>query len=547
MKKTLLKLICLALALALLLPLAVACGGSDDTQNAGSSKSSETQKTNTDSSKNNDKTDNSKSPDDPDDPFAGMSEKEKALSVLNIDFEADIYRTDMSFILLTSLLGRELEAEAIGFNITSNKNGAFEEYQETKMSMTMAGNASVQKSTDGYVDGKAFEKVIVDGVVSGAFYEEISAEDYLAQNEDDSSIPDNFNITDESCGFASFEKDKAGNYVATFKKITGEGLDTFKDMLTGTFEALISNELKDVTFVLTVTDELLPVSMSIDFVFDGANPPTLTLGVAFTFGNDIKIPEINWSEYSEKVNPDNFGTLSQEEQAFHLLRAEIDEELITMDSTISLSAYVNSRQLTMDITQKSIISFANDSYAEYTETQMLSRYSGAFERAVVKSGYLDGKSFMHVTYNGSLQFAEYKPMTVNEYLAQKQADLATTPEYYGITEENCGRVSCSKYGDGYTASFLQLSGEALEYFTTLTVGYMPPLEAVELRDVYLTIYANDRLLPTRVTAVCTYSVSNPPTASIDCIYTYGVADFPEMDWSVFIESDDGTKPPKTEI
>lgn len=550
MKKTLLKLLCLIIALAVLLPLAVACGGDSDQ----SSQSSHTENTKADSSKGSN-TDDSKNPnssvnsgnqDIPDDPFAGMSVKESALSLLNINVDDDIYRTDMFFALTASLMGHELEVEASGLSIVSNKSGVFQEYEETKMSMTMAGTASVQKTVSGHIDGKAFEKTTVDGVVKDAIYEEISAEDYLAEKEDNSTIPDNFNITDETCGFASFEKDKAGNYVATFKNITGEGLDTFKEMI-GSFEGMITSELKDVTFVLTVTEDFKPVSMTIDFIFDGSAPPTLTFVATFTFGDDITIPEINWSEYSEKVTPENFVNLSPEEQAFALLRAEVDEELITMDSTMSFATYVNSYKLTLEMTQKSIMSFANDSYAEYTVTTTLIRYRGASEYSVIKSGYMDGKAFTHATNNHELQGAVYKNMTAEEYLKLKEAEMAGTPEFFGISKETCGRATCSTFGNGYTATYSQLSNEAIEYFTDLTVSYLPYLEGVEIRDVYLTVNANENLSPTRITAVCTYSLNNPPEASIDTVYTYGVADFPEIDWSIFTEASDENKPPQSEI
>ena len=545
MKATLLKLICLTLILSLLLPFAFACGSDDG--NTEGSQSPESEKTSSTSSKDKDKEDASNGPaDTTDDPFAGISEKEKALALLNIDVDDDIFKTDMFFSLTTSLMGYKLEVEASGVSITSNVNNVFREYEESKTSMTMAGTSSVQKNVSGYIDGKAFSKMTVDGIVERAIYEEISADEYLSQKDDSSTIPDNFGITDETCGFASFEKDTAGNYVATFKSITKEGLDTFKDMVSS-FEGMITGELVDVTLVLTVSEDMMPVSMTIDFIFDSTTPTDFTFAATFTFGDSVIFPEIDWSEYSEKVNPENFINLSPEEQAFELLRVEVDEELITMDSTMSFSIYVNSYKLTLEMTQKSIMSFANDSYAEYTVTTTLIRYAGAYDYSVVTSGYMDGKAFTHATNNHVLQGAVYKTMTAEEYLELKDEEMAGTPEYFGISKRTCGRATCSPFGNGYSASYLQLSGEALEYFTNLTVGYMPYLEGIEIRDVHLTVNANENLYPTRITAVCMYIMSNPPEASIDTIYTYGVADFPEMDWSIFTDADDSSKPPQTEI
>jgi len=144
--------------------------------------------------------------------------------------------------------------------------------------------------------------------------------------------------------------------------------------------------------------------------------------------------------------------------------------------------------------------------------------------------------------------AEAIPMTVSEYLAKKQEAAAGTPEYFGITEENCDRATCVKGENNYTAEFSLTGGAPIEYFHSLAVNYLSILKSYTLRGVTLTITANDQLLPTKVTARCYYgSGALSPIFVVETAYTYGTAEIPEMDWSIFKFPNSTPNPPSAEL
>ena len=536
MKSIFIKLFILTLAFLIAIPFMFACG--DDTQPVQGSSSQ------TSSSEKNDEAK------DPVDGFDALSQEDKAFYILGIDIDEEIYRTDSSFTFSTSLLGSKIEAEASGFSIISFKDDILSEYQEMRLSIAMAGTSSVQKEISGYIDGRDFQKTSQDGVVLDAVYSEISQEDYLTKKEEDSVFNDDFDLTAENCGSATFKKTKTGNYVATFTDITGDGLEPFNEMVEGAFDTLVSNELADVTLTLTVTPEFIPVSIAIDFEFEGNNPPTLSLNSAYTFDDELFIPEIDWSEYSEKITPDNFEKLSEAQQAFHLLRAEVDEDTVTVDTTMSFSMYIDNRQLAMEIKQKSMITNANGNYEEYTVAEIEASYAGRKQSSVVIQGYLDGKLFAQISENGYITSAVAKPMSMSEYLAQKAQQEQGLPEYFGISETTCGSATCTKENGTYRAIFAQLGDESLNYFHEMASQYLSQLKSRTLLDVIVSIYADEQLKTTKMIASYTYSRNNSaqiPTVRIESDYTYGVAEIPEMDWSGFQIEDDTTNPPVDEL
>lgn len=551
MKKIIFTLLCIAFVFALLLSFA-SCGESGNNDN-GSQSSTQSSVPSEDDGSISQSSGNASSESDetpnitePNDSLAGMTEAEKAFYLYNMDVKADIVKTKVVYSLYTTVNGKVLEAESSSTVIVKGEGEALEEYREGKTSITMEGTSTVQKITDGYANGRGFEKIISDGILKSAIYEEISLEEYLA-NREGSSLGD-IELNEDNCKLATLEKDKSGNYIAKFTDIMGEGLREFQNLVLVAFESLVSNELADVCITLVVDPDLVPVSMTIEFEFDGENAPALEIEGEFTFDGDVEFPQIDWSEYSEKITPDNFETLSREEQAFHLLRAENEETTFTVDTAMSFSAYVNGRKLTLDITQKSIVSMENGGYSEYNVTKIESLYMGYRESSVVTQGYLDGKSFTHITVNGQFYAAEAIPMTLTEYMMQRMENAQDTPEHYGITEGNCNMATCSKDGEGYLARFLSLKGAPLEYFQDMAVEYLSYLDSYTLYDVILLIKADDQLKTTGITVIYDYGADTfSPQVNIETTYTYKEADFPQMDWSEFEISDDSQKPPSAEL
>ena len=75
----------------------------------------------------------------------------------------------------------------------------------------------------------------------------------------------------------------------------------FKDLLLG-FEPMIdASTLTDITLTLTISANLVPVSMSVDFEFSGSNPPVVELEYDIFYGDEVVVPSIDLSGY-EKVD-----------------------------------------------------------------------------------------------------------------------------------------------------------------------------------------------------------------------------------------------------
>ena len=543
MKKFIQRFLCMTL-IAILCFGILSCGSEGSDSSQSSVKDSQSSTSDSQSKKPNDSTDDNKAPVDD---FDSMSDKEKAFYILEKDVADQNHKTEMSLLLSAIYMGYELEAEASSTAFTVYADGEYEEYEETKISMTMAGKSSVQKAVEGYVDGKKIYKSVNSGITVSAKYEEMSFEDYLAQKEDDSSIS-SFNITEENCKSVSFKKDKAGNYVVTFASLTKDGLLPFEELVSGAFSSLISNELKDVSFTVTTTPEFFPISMSADFIFEGENAPSLTLTVECTYDDSFTIPDIDWSEYKKAITVNNFESATPEEQAFFILTSESDQNAMRVDTAISFEGDYIGNKVTMTITQTSYVIYEEDTYSEYSEIQISAYYKGKSSEAVMKQGYLNGRAFAHVTYNGVLYSAEAKTMTVNEYFELKAEGMGDGNEYFGITEQTAQSVTCTKENGLYYAVFSQLSGKALEYFKEIATEYFSDFLANEVRDVTLTVTADETFEITELSAVYSFFGANPPKATIVSTYTYGdTVEIPEMDWSDFKQISGTIAPPSSVI
>ena len=219
-----------------------------------------------------------------------------------------------------------------------------------------------------------------------------------------------------------------------------------------------------------------------------------------------------------------------------------------VDTAISFEGDYIGNKVTMTITQTSYVIYEEDTYSEYSEIQISAYYKGKSSEAVMKQGYLNGRAFAHVTYNGVLYSAEAKTMTVNEYFELKAEGMGDGNEYFGITEQTAQSVTCTKENGLYYAVFSQLSGKALEYFKEIATEYFSDFLANEVRDVTLTVTADETFEITELSAVYSFFGANPPKATIVSTYTYGdTVEIPEMDWSDFKQISGTIAPPSSVI
>ena len=278
--------------------------GSETTQSSGATPG--TQSSTTDSSKKDPDTQDSITNDpvqDPEKSFDELSEKEKAFYILNIAPNEDRILFDMAMTLKCDYMGYTIEAEITGDTIIIYEDGKYTEYNVMKMTMTMAGQSTVQTIITGYMDGKHFNKQIADGSVQLAQCESMTQEEYLEMlAEEKKDEPEHYGITEENCDTATCTKNKFGNWVAIFTDIDKYGLLYFEKLITDNFQNMITNELEDVTLTLTTTSDFLPVSEEVVFHFFGENPPTLTIEGTFDYGEEVSTPTIDWSEYEDVSN-----------------------------------------------------------------------------------------------------------------------------------------------------------------------------------------------------------------------------------------------------
>ena len=274
MKKLTLKLLALALACIMLLPMVIACTDEDDTEEP----QTEAEK------------------------FDAMSEADKAFYLLEKGYEdGGKMSADLNVTLETTYSGYKVNAILSGKSVEINTGNTYIDYTEMTMSMTMAGNASVSTTKNGWIDGKFFIYTSYNGSDDGeGYYELMSKEDYIAEKEkEQGGFAENFGITKENCSTVTCTKNGYGNWVATFTDLNESGLTEFK-LLVESFSGLVDPEsLVDVEFTIVVTSDFKPLSISADFEFSGNNPPLLTLEGEYTIGNDVETPEIDLTGYQE--------------------------------------------------------------------------------------------------------------------------------------------------------------------------------------------------------------------------------------------------------
>ena len=277
MKKFTFKLLSLMLVCIIMLPLIMACGDETDPDEV-----SEVER------------------------FEAMTESEKAFYILeDISYDNGSGKTgaNMTLSINGNYMGYAYTVSAVAERLMVDNSQEFKDYTETTITITMAGKSEVSRSKTGWIDGKQFVYTELNGNGNGdGIYTEMSKEDYLkTQEEASGNYSDNFGITKDSCTTVTCTKNAQGNWVATFTDITEEGLADFKDLLLG-FEPMIdASTLTDITLTLTISANLVPVSMSVDFEFSGSNPPVVELEYDIFYGDEVVVPSIDLSGY-EKVD-----------------------------------------------------------------------------------------------------------------------------------------------------------------------------------------------------------------------------------------------------
>lgn len=236
--------------------------------------------------------------------FEAMSEKDKAIYILTTDYDDNgKISGDMKLSLSCNYMGYAISAIVSGKTVQIDADGTYVDYTESTMSMTMAGQSQVSVSKSGYIDGKEFSYVEVDGVGQGE-YSATTKEDYIANKDDeDQDTVDDFGLTKDNCHTITCSKNSQGSWVATYTDVTEEGLAEFKELL-ASFEGLISaDDLVDVVVTLTVSSSLQPMGVKVAFEFSGENPPVLTLDATYAIGNDVEVPDIDFSTFTDKSAP----------------------------------------------------------------------------------------------------------------------------------------------------------------------------------------------------------------------------------------------------
>ena len=277
MKKFTLKLLSLMLVCIIMLPLIMACGDETDPDEV-----SEVER------------------------FEAMTESEKAFYILeDISYDNGSGKTgaNMTLSINGNYMGYAYTVSAVAEKLMVDNSQEFKDYTETTITITMAGMSEVSRSKSGWIDGKQFMYTELNGNGNGdGIYTEMSKEDYLkTQEEASGNYSDNFGITKDSCTTVTCTKTAQGNWVATFTGIAEDGLADFKDLLLG-FEPMIdASTLTDITLTLTISANLVPVSMSVDFEFSGSNPPVVELEYDIFYGDEVVVPSIDLSGY-EKVD-----------------------------------------------------------------------------------------------------------------------------------------------------------------------------------------------------------------------------------------------------
>ena len=280
--KKFIKLIALTLCIFMLLSMALSCTSvSDDEDGEGSEDDKESSKEEKD--------------------FEKLSEKEKALYILTKEESTENGRIDTAMNFQCEYYGEKITVEITQSCTVIQKDGKYEEHSEMRIATAAKGMSTVVLMTQGYRDGKMYVRMVTDGVVGQSEVTKMTQEEYQKQLEERlEGMPESFGINEDTCESFSCEQNKNGDWVASFRDLDKDGLSFFETLAQGYFGSLLMNDIKDVTMVLTATEEFLPKTIEIEYEFFGTDKPTFNIFAEYDLSEEIELPEIDWSLYEDQ-------------------------------------------------------------------------------------------------------------------------------------------------------------------------------------------------------------------------------------------------------
>lgn len=280
--KKLMKLIALTLCIFMLLSMALSCGISFDVDSDEEEK---------ESSKN----------DKAEKDFEKLSEKEKALYILTKEESTESGRIDTTMNFECEYYGEKITVEITQSYTVIQKDGKYEEHNEMRIATVAKGMSTVVLMTQGYRDGKMYVRMVTDGVVGQSEVTKMTQEEYQKQLEERlEGTPESFGINEDTCDSFSCEQKKNGDWVAAFSDLDKDGLSYFETLAEGYFGSLLMNDIKDVTMVLTATEEFLPKAIEIEYEFFGTDKMTFNIFAEYDLSEEMELPEIDWSLYEDQ-------------------------------------------------------------------------------------------------------------------------------------------------------------------------------------------------------------------------------------------------------
>lgn len=290
MKNLFIKLISLMLCLFILLSTIVSCGtSSEDDEDDEIDKDYEDDENLEDEDEYEEEKD-----------FEDLNEKEKALYILKAEESTENGRVDTTMNYECEYYGEKITVEITQSYTVTQKDGKYEDHTEMRIVTTAKEMSTVVLMTQGYRDGKMYARMITDGVVGQSEVTKMTQDEYLEKlAESLEDIPENFGINEDTCDDFSCEQKENGDWVATFCDLDKDCLSYFETLAQGYFGSLLMNDIKDVTMVLTATEEFLPKTIEIEYEFSGTNKPTFKIFGEYDLSEDIELPEIDWSQFDD--------------------------------------------------------------------------------------------------------------------------------------------------------------------------------------------------------------------------------------------------------
>ncbi len=193
--------------------------------------------------------------------------------------------------------------------------GDFTEYQvgskdyryhvELSTETVINGNYTEIETLEGFQDGKmysGYDQAADEGFV----YSEISRKDYVKHMEEmELRNSFSFDINEKNCSKITCVKNDDKTTTATYSGFTQKGLDQFFELLDVSPDTFGEGlEIEDILMTLTVDKKLRPKMLRLDLLFDVSNDfagedPAMYLEMSFQL-DDVKAPhDIDFSEYEQ--------------------------------------------------------------------------------------------------------------------------------------------------------------------------------------------------------------------------------------------------------